>query len=161
MPEPLPHDEPSSTAPRRIRITAEIVVQVADETALRQAAAECVDEGEHASEADQERERALVQTDNASAVALLADPDAVADSIPGVEVLEATCGAVAVSGAVEDGGFGKTPDFAALFPVGDLAGGREQEGGSSRHAPQRFSTILCLCSPTTPTTMSSSTAATR
>jgi hypothetical protein len=119
VPAPLPHEEPSSTAPRRIRVTAEIVVRVTDETALREAAAERVDEGEHASEADRERERALVQTDNASAVALLADPAAVADSIPGVEVVELTWSA----------GFSETPDFAALFPAGDVAGAREQDEG--------------------------------
>lgn len=129
MPEPLSRDEPSSTAPRRIRITAEIVVRVTDETALRQAGAELVDEGEHASDADRERERALVQTDNASAVALLADPDAVADSIPGVEVVEATWGADAISEAAKAGSFSEAPDFAALFPVGDVAGDREQHEG--------------------------------
>ena len=74
MPEPSP-GQPSSR-PCRIRVTAEIVVQLASEAALLRAAAERVDGAA-----------------NARAVALLADPAAAADGTPGVQVVHAVCGA--------------------------------------------------------------------
>lgn len=129
MPEPVSCEEPASRAPRRIRITAEIVVQVVDETALRRAAAERVDEGAHTSEEDQERERALVQADNASAVALLADPDAAADSIPGVQLVEASWGADFLADDGEEEDDAEIPDFGALFPIDDVGDGDENDAG--------------------------------
>jgi hypothetical protein len=130
VPEPAPREEASSPPPSLIRITAEIIVQVVDETALRQAAVELVDEQDHACDDDRELERALVQPDNAEAVALLADLTAAADAIPGVEVLEATLGADAIDEpGAEDLDEGEIPDFAALFPLRPAGDDSEQETG--------------------------------
>ena len=112
MRQPLPGNEPASAAPCRIRITAEIVVEVVDETALRQAAAERADEVNASDGRD--GEQVVVRPGNAGAVAFLADPDAVADSIPGVEVVEASWHAdIAVPGEAGE----QAPDFAALLPI--------------------------------------------
>ncbi len=130
MPEPAPPDEATSPPPSRIRITAEVIVQVVDETALRQAAVKLVGEQDHASEDDRELERALVQSDNAEAVALLADLAAAAHTIPGVEVVETTWGTDIIdeSGA-DDTDDSEIPDFAALFPLRPAGDESEQETG--------------------------------
>ncbi|HUK73286.1 MAG TPA: hypothetical protein VLW50_31810 [Streptosporangiaceae bacterium] len=127
MPESVPPDGNPSAKSRRVRITAELVVEVVDGEALRQAAAERVNGAEFSSAAEREQERDLVRADDVSAVALLADPGLLADGIPGVELVEATSGAEVVVSAGETRDLSGTVDFAALFAVAAATGDDEQD----------------------------------
>ncbi len=126
MPEPVPDKDASAQQRPRIRITAEIVVEVADETGLQRAAVDLAAEQEPARDDGNERERA--EPDNAHAVALLAGLDAAAAGIPGVEVLEATWTTETVN---DLGGPGVDDyaglDFAELFPIHDRVEEDEQD----------------------------------
>jgi hypothetical protein len=79
----------SAETPRYVRLSLDIVLEVTDEAALRQAALDTVRGDEDLS--DDERAEAVkaIETEAAESVSYLIDPFALVEDIPGTELVEA------------------------------------------------------------------------
>ncbi|MFF5074229.1 hypothetical protein ACFY2R_24255 [Micromonospora olivasterospora] len=107
--------------PRRVKVSADVIVEVTDEAALERAVLDDVDASEFSVEpgqslADVRAEvRRDIQGDLAAAVEWIADPAGIILDRPGVQVAVSTQTAV----EVDKSGFelDTKPDFAKLFPL--------------------------------------------
>lgn len=106
---------------RRVKVTAEVIVEIRDETALERAVLALIDGAEFypgegsAAEEVRAQEREEVLGDPVAAVGWIADPLGVLPELPGLDVHEAMTSIAEVHAS----GWPRLPwpDFATLFPV--------------------------------------------
>jgi hypothetical protein len=111
---------------RRVKVTAEVIVEITDESALEQAVLTAIDAAEFCvdDESEIEEARALERQDvlgnPVAAVGWVADPFGVLPDLPGIDICNGTT-SIAEVGEPESP-WPSRPDFAALFPLCRCAG---------------------------------------
>ena len=100
---------------RRVRIKAEAIVEITDETAVIEAALADVGGVEFSRRGEREAEQAEIKSDAVAAVGWLVDSFALLPDVPGAQVVSCTDRVTEVDEAGVE--LSADPDFVALFPV--------------------------------------------